>query len=145
MDNASIEKVKKAITSCIDRSNVDRIARVMTSNLCENYFSILVKFSQGKRLNLGQSDSWAILAHFVAGLQSNKDFSSLVMQQFGVWQSVVRNEGGVAILKRERKQAKGGNRATITERSVMLERFCQRPEWGRKRLRVPPIAAENLA
>jgi hypothetical protein len=101
MDNASIEKVKKAITSRIDRSNVDRIARVMSSNLCENYFSVLVKFSQGKRLNLGQSDSWAILAHFVVGLRSNKDFSSLVMQQFGVRQSVVRNEGRSRLEKRK--------------------------------------------
>jgi hypothetical protein len=39
MDDASITKVKKAITSRIDKSNVDQIARVMSSNLCENYFS----------------------------------------------------------------------------------------------------------
>jgi hypothetical protein len=90
MDDASMEKVTKAITSRIDSSNVDRIARVMSSNLCENYFSVMVKFSQGKRLNLGQSNSWAVLAHFVAGLRSNPDFSTQVMERFGINKSDVR-------------------------------------------------------
>jgi len=92
MDNASMEKVTKVIMSRIDRSNVDQIARVMSSNLCENYFSIMVKFSQGKRLNLGQSNSWAVLAHFVAGLRSNHDFSSQIMERFDIRPSDVRNK-----------------------------------------------------
>ena len=46
--------MKKVISSQLSVANVDKLASILSSNVCENYFGILVKFSQGKRINLDQ-------------------------------------------------------------------------------------------
>jgi hypothetical protein len=49
------------ITLHVTEKNLDWLALCMSSNLCKQYFSILVKFSQGKHLNLCQSDAWRVV------------------------------------------------------------------------------------
>ena len=44
--------LSKVITSRLNADNIDRLASIISSNCCEKYFGILVKYSQGKRLNL---------------------------------------------------------------------------------------------
>ena len=83
--------MKKVISSRLSAANVDKLASVLSSNVCENYFGILVKFSQGKRLNLDQCDSWRVLQAFVAGLRSNPDFTSVVRDKAGVLPCIQRD------------------------------------------------------
>ena len=47
----------KVIQSRLNVDNIDRLASILSSNCCEQYFGILVKYSQGKRLNLDKTDS----------------------------------------------------------------------------------------
>ena len=64
-------EMKKVIISRLNSINLDKLDAILSSNGCENYSGVLVKFSQGKRLNLDQSDSWRVLQAFVAGLRSS--------------------------------------------------------------------------
>ena len=58
----------KVILSRITIENINSIAEILSSNRCENYFSVLVKYTEGKRINMDASDSWRVLHAFVAGL-----------------------------------------------------------------------------
>ena len=66
--------ILKVITSKVTVSNISRLAKLMSSNKCENYLNCLIKYSEGKRLYLGQSDSWSVRLHFVAGLKRIHNF-----------------------------------------------------------------------
>ena len=41
-------ELKKVILKRITQDNIDRLANIMSSNLCELYFGILTKFTEGK-------------------------------------------------------------------------------------------------
>ena len=84
------EKVTKVLTSRVGPLNVDRIARIMSSNRCENFFSMLTKHSEGKRIHLGQSDSFEVMLHFAAGTQSNQELTTEILEQVGGETSSVR-------------------------------------------------------
>ena len=79
--------VSKVITSRLNADNIDRLASILSSNCCEQYFGILVKYSQEKRLNLDKTDSWRVLQLFVAGLRSSANFTSDLYDKFGVLKS----------------------------------------------------------
>ena len=49
--------VLKEVTKRLNESNVDRVAIAMSSNGCENLFSMLAKCSLGKRMHFGRTDS----------------------------------------------------------------------------------------
>ena len=63
---------------------------------------MLVKFSHGKRLNLGQSDSWEVLLNFVGGLMSHTtiDISTRIMGSFKIKENEIR------IVKRKKMKRK---------------------------------------
>ena len=84
-------EMKKVITSRLNSTNLDKLAAILNSNVCENYFGVLVKFSQSKRLNLDHSDSWRVLQAFVAGLRSNKSFTQTIRIKTGVLPSLERH------------------------------------------------------
>ena len=44
------DTVQNEINKRITSENIDRIANLLSSNPCENYFGCLVKYSEGKRL-----------------------------------------------------------------------------------------------
>ena len=54
LDAVAQKKVQNVISSRLNEKNVDRVAKLMSSNRCENFFSVLVKYTEGKRLNLSQ-------------------------------------------------------------------------------------------
>jgi len=64
--------------------NIDRISSILSSNCYEQYFGILVKYSQGKRLNQDKTDHWRMLQIFVAGLRSKTNFTSDLFVKVGV-------------------------------------------------------------
>ena len=68
--------LKQFISSRLNVDNIDCLASILRSNCREQYFGILGKYSQGKRLNLDKTDSWRVLQLFVAGLRINANFTS---------------------------------------------------------------------
>ena len=72
--------------------NIDEIAKLLSSNVCENYFSCLTKYTQGKRINVDFTDTWRVQQAFVAGIISDSNFLSDLMDKVGVQESVLRNE-----------------------------------------------------
>ena len=48
----------KLITKRFSPENIDRIAEMGDSNACEGFWGTLTKFSEGKRINLDQTDYW---------------------------------------------------------------------------------------
>ena len=130
MDKESMAKVANVIRSRVDKMNVDRIALLMSSNLCENYFSCLIKFSEGKRLNLGQTNSWSVLAHFVVGLKSTLDFSSYMLDQFGVMQSEIRMARRLA-MTRKREQSKNRKQSERYREQRHVSKMIQAKRMGK--------------
>ena len=59
-------KVKHVIDKRLDIENIDRVALAYSSNKCENFFSVLVKYTSGKRIYLGKNDAWGIHIKFTA-------------------------------------------------------------------------------
>jgi hypothetical protein len=102
MDQEGKEMCIQAIQSRVNKNNIDQLAKILSSNICECYFSVLVKFSHGKRLNLGQSDSWEVLLNFVGGLMSHTtiDISTRIMGSFKI------KENEIQIVKRKKMKRK---------------------------------------
>ena len=93
-------ELKTVIKKRLNEKNLDRIAKILSSNCCEQYFGCLVKYSQGKRLNQDMTDSWRVLQYFVAGLRSNANFTSDLIEHIGLVPSHIRNEMKLKIKKR---------------------------------------------
>jgi hypothetical protein len=92
--------ISKVITSRVTVKNIDSLAEIISSNCCENYFSALVKYSHGKRLNLAQCDSWTVMCVFAAALLSNKDPVTQIMSDLGIKESTVYRSGMARIHKK---------------------------------------------
>jgi hypothetical protein len=80
---AGCTKLVNEFKKRVKLSNVAHLACVLSSNCCEYYFSCLVKYSQGKRVNYGQTDTWKVIQDFVAGLKSSPNFTTEVMHALG--------------------------------------------------------------
>lgn len=63
--------VFKEISKRLDSSNIDRVAMTMSSNDCENFFGMIAKYSHGKIIFLGQTDSWEAYQLLIAGNKSD--------------------------------------------------------------------------
>ena len=79
---------------------MDKLANILSSNCCENYFGVLVKFSEGKRLNLYQIVSRRALQTFVAGLRSNTRFRDDIRVKVGLHSAEIKIINTNAIKKR---------------------------------------------
>ena len=53
-----IEILQKEMSKRFNLKNIDKLAQMACSNSCEGFFSVLAKFSEGKRLNLEHTDMW---------------------------------------------------------------------------------------
>jgi RNA-binding protein YhbY len=60
MGKAAREKVYQEINKRLDATNIDKVAIAMSSNKCENFFSVLTKYTQGKRLYFGRTDGYLV-------------------------------------------------------------------------------------
>lgn len=89
-DDKALAKVKNVIVSRIKDANLDRLAKIACSNLCELYFSNVAKYSHGKRLNLDQTDTWEVMLFFVAGkLTTDVDFTRLLLERLRIPQVMI--------------------------------------------------------
>ncbi|EJK58916.1 hypothetical protein THAOC_20921 [Thalassiosira oceanica] len=91
MSKAGQAKVNKVISQRLDKSNIDRVSETLSSNDCEGYFNMLTKFSQGKRINLDQTDSWQCFGMLAAGRKSNDRFEDEVHSLAGMKSMYVRD------------------------------------------------------
>ena len=66
----------KIITARLGEVNIDAVSKILSSNCCENYFSVLTKFSHGKRLNGNFTDTWRVQQAVAAGMIGNHMFVS---------------------------------------------------------------------
>ena len=83
-------EMRKMISKRSTIENTNKLASILSANLCENYFGILVKYSQGKIINLDQTDSWCVLQSFVAGLRSNVNLSKEICRKTEVLECLER-------------------------------------------------------
>ena len=83
----AIRKVSKVITSRVNKTNVDRLAKSMSSNSCENFFGQLTKHTEGKRKHL--ASSLEVIVLFVAGMRSDPDICTKILTFAGASQSSV--------------------------------------------------------
>ena len=89
----------------------------MSSNDAENYFRVLSKYSHGKRICLGKTDTWEIYQLFVAGLRSDEKFEEKIQLHSGIVSSYLRDKMNAKLVKwkqyhRERKKTEKYKRMT---------------------------------
>jgi hypothetical protein len=124
----SRQQLEAIIKDKIKRENIERLARMMCSNLCENYMGCLVKYTEGKRLNFSQSDSWAVIQQFVIGLKSNDNYTTEILNRVGGTDSKTRQQSLKSIkdhkaLLAERKKAPENKARRKASRSLALKRM----------------------
>ena len=86
------KRLIKIISTRLTGLNIDEIAKLLSSNVCENHFSCLTKYTQGQRINVDFTDTWRVQQAFVAGIISDSNFLSDLMDKVGVQEYVLRNE-----------------------------------------------------
>ena len=52
------KKLTAILVKRFSEDNIDRVAEMATSNSCEGFWGLTVKYTEGKRLNLDRSDYW---------------------------------------------------------------------------------------
>jgi sRNA-binding protein len=127
MDHEGKEMCMLAIQSRVDKQNIDRLARILSTNVCECYFNVLVKFSHGKRLNLGQTNSWEVLLHFVAGLMShsNVDVSTRTLHSLNLKENEIRIAERNK-LERQQKADKARKETEVNKRKRIVSDFARK-------------------
>jgi len=84
LSEEGIKTLKKMLLSRVDESNVDRVALLMSSNATENFFGVCVVHSEGKHLNLDQTDQWEMILWIVICKLSNDHFAESLTRRLGV-------------------------------------------------------------
>ncbi|KAL7547979.1 hypothetical protein ACHAWF_017085 [Thalassiosira exigua] len=77
-------KVKNEITKRLDKSNIAKVSLCMSSNQCENYFSVLVKFTCGKRIYFGRKNGWRVRLLYAAAGRTEKRMTDKIRKRMGV-------------------------------------------------------------
>jgi len=104
------DTVYKEITKRLDATNIDRVALAMSGNDCENVFGMLAKYSHGKRILLGQTDSWEVYQMLVACKKSDYRFEDTVQAYDGIVSSYIRDAQTAKLIRRkhlDRNQQRG--------------------------------------
>ena len=83
-DKRGQDAVYKEISKRLDVSNIDRVALAMSRNDCENFFDMLAKYSHGKRIFLGLTDSWEGYQLLVASKKSDDKFEDKIEAYAGI-------------------------------------------------------------
>jgi hypothetical protein len=74
----------------VTKENVDRLAENLSSNWAKNFFGIIIKYSQGKRIYQGKTDSWEVRCYFAADMTSNEKFAVKILKSMGLGSSQIR-------------------------------------------------------
>jgi hypothetical protein len=82
--------ISEVITSRLTKQNEDRLVENLSSNWAENFFGIIIQYSQGKRIYQGITDSWEVRCYFAAGMTSNEKFTDKILISMGLRSSQIR-------------------------------------------------------
>ena len=115
------EKVANEIFKRLDETNINRVAMSLSSNGCENFFSMLVKFSHGKRLYFGQTDSWEVLQLLVVGLKSDDRIEDRIRAHAGILSSYVRDIGTAKLIEKKEYDRKYKATETFKKRRKLKQ------------------------
>ena len=96
-----MSSLKSVISKRLRKDNVDKVAELMSSNLCELYFGVLSKYTEGKRLNVDSGDALRIMQYFVAEMRSDSNFVRRLSNEIGILNTTVSNEKEAIKLKRK--------------------------------------------
>ena len=64
---------------------------MLSSNICENYFSTLAKHTEGKRINMDKMDNWINFQNFIAGFRSDVNYCNDLRVKLGAYGNKIRN------------------------------------------------------
>ena len=79
----------------------------MSSNRCKNYFSVLVKYTCGKRIYFGRKKGWKVRLLFTAASLSNNRVNDDVREHMCIRMSlIVREQRIEETLKKKQSMAK---------------------------------------
>ena len=53
--------LQKVTSSHFSVENVDKVSRILSSKICENYFATLAKCMEGKRINMDKMNNWIVI------------------------------------------------------------------------------------
>lgn len=84
LSNAGVKELQHIIRRKVDESNIDRVALLMSSNSIENLYALCAMHTNGKRLNLDQTDQWEIVLWTVICQISNEHFTEAVARRMGI-------------------------------------------------------------
>jgi len=84
LSNAGVKELQRIIQSNVDISNIDRVALLMSSNCIENLYSLCAMHTEGKRINLDQTDQWEMVLWTVICQISNEHFTEAVARRMGI-------------------------------------------------------------
>ena len=102
LSKEGISKLEKLIFKRVDGTNLDRVALILSSNRCENFFNRCVMHSEGKQLNLDQTDQWKIMLYTVLCQASNEHFTKSLSEQIGLEEENKIQKAGRAQILREK-------------------------------------------
>ena len=88
----------------------------LSSNNCENFFGMLSKFTHGKRINFGQSNSWEAYQFLVVGKRSDDKFEDKVQSHAGIISSYLRDEATERLVKAKEYNRVRQRRGDVKER-----------------------------
>jgi hypothetical protein len=92
LNEQAIPKVSKVITSRVNDTMVDRLAKIMSSNNCEGFFGQLTKHTEGRRKQ-HLAASLEVIVYIVAGMRSDPDIATrILVAAGGANTSVVRDK-----------------------------------------------------
>ena len=92
MSEKGVAIVNQEISKRINYLNIDRMALTYSSNNCENFFGMLAKFSHGKQINFGRTNSWEAYQFLMAGKRSDDRFEDKILAHAGIISSYLRDE-----------------------------------------------------
>ena len=72
LSERGMEAVSRVITKRVNKGNLSRLAAMKSSNASENFFMCATVHTQGKRLNLDQTDAWESILYGVAAEKTLK-------------------------------------------------------------------------
>ena len=130
LNKSAQDKVSRVITSRLNEKNIDRVAKLLSSNRCENFFNVLTKHTEGKRRYLGRKDTFEVTAYFAAGLISNPELATKLLERMGIESSNIRDRARQQLAHKKetakkRKSTPAYNESRVRRKQVQLARMAK--------------------
>jgi hypothetical protein len=121
LSEESMKTVQSVISKRVNKENIARLAAMKSSNASENFWMCASVHSQGKRLNLSQTDAWeSVLYGVVAEKTLERKYPEAVGQRLGiVGENNIQRKQREALYKRkERDRHRKGTEKYANRRKV---------------------------